>query len=361
MTETLLISTTPVFDVEGEVKDELARDLVRLEVDETTAGLKTLTARLLAQGSRPGDPDQGLLYLDGAMLDFGKKITVSIGPADAARTIFEGLVSGLEVNFHEGRPPEVLVFCEDRLMDLRMTRRSKTYENMSDADIAEGIASEHGWAAEVEADGPTYDLVQQWNMSDLAFLRQRGRLIQAEIWFQEETLFFKTRDKRAGTELTLVRGNHLIDVQLRADLAHQRTKIKASGYNANHREPIDEEAGSEAVQAEVSEGLTGPAVLERAFGRRTSFRVRDVPLQTAEAAAWARAEMLRRARRFVTVSGVTRGSPDMVVGSRLTLELVGRPFEGPGYYVTRVRHTYDAIDGHRTHFMAERPTIQEGA
>jgi uncharacterized protein len=361
MTKTLLISTAPVFDVEGEVKDELARDLLRLEVDETTAGLKTLTARLLAQGPRPGDPDHDLLYLDGAMLDFGKKLTVSIGPADTARTIFEGLVSGLEVDLHEGRPPEVIVLCEDRLLDLRMTRRSKTYENMSDANIAEAIASEHGLAAEVDAEGPAYDLVQQWNMSDLAFLRQRGRLIQAEIWFQEDTLFFKTRDKRAGTELTLVQGNHLVEVEIRADLAHQRTKIKVSGYEAAAREAIDEEAAADAVLAEVSDGLTGPAVLERAFGHRTSFRVREVPLRTTEAAAWAQAEMLRRARRFVTVSGVTRGSADMVVGSRLTLERVGRPFEGPGYYVTRVCHTYDAIDGHRTRFVAERATVQEGA
>ena len=35
----------------------------------------------------------------------------------------------------------------------------------------------------------------------------------------------------------------------------------------------------------------------------------------------------------------------MVVGSRLTLERVGAPFEGDGYYVTRVRHTYDLAHG----------------
>jgi len=361
MTETLLYSSAPVFEVEGSVRGELARDLIRLEVEETTAGLKTLTARLLAQGPRPGEGDQGLLYLDGSILDFGKKVAVSIGPSETARTIFEGAVSGLEVAFHEGKPPEGVVFCEDRLMDLRMTHRCKTYEKMSDAKIAQAIASEHRLKAEVDAEGPTYDVVQQWNMSDLAFLRQRGRLIQAEIRVRGDTLYFQTRDKRSGTELTLVQGNHLIDVQARADLAHQRTKIKVSGYDASQRDLIDQEAGSEAVQAEASEGLTGPAVLERAFGRRVSYRVRQTPLQTAEATAWAKAEMLRRSRGFVTVTGITRGTADMVVGSRLTLERVGQAFEGAGYYVTRVCHTYDSIDGHRTRFVAERSTIQEGA
>jgi phage protein D len=71
--------------------------------------------------------------------------------------------------------------------------------------------------------------------------------------------------------------------------------------------------------------------------------------------------MLRRARSFVTVVGITRGSPDMVVGSKLTLQRVGHPFDGGGYYVMRVLHTYDLMYGHRTHFVAERPTVQGGS
>ena len=82
--------------------------------------------------------------------------------------------------------------------------------------------------------------------------------------------------------------------------------------------------------------------------------MREVALTAEEAAAWARAEMLRRARRFVTVTGMTRGTPDLSVGSRLRLELVGAPFEGEGYYVTRVTHTFDLERGLRTAFEAER-------
>jgi len=89
--------------------------------------------------------------------------------------------------------------------------------------------------------------------------------------------------------------------------------------------------------------------------------VRDVALTTGEASAWAKAEMLRRGRQFVTVAGLTRGSPEMVVGSLLRLEDVGPPFEGDGYYVTRVRHTYDTAVGLRTNFDAERATINEVA
>ena len=83
------------------------------------------------------------------------------------------------------------------------------------------------------------------------------------------------------------------------------------------------------------------------------------PLVSGEAQAYAKAEMLRRGRTFVTAVGTTSGSPDMVVGSRVTLQSVGKPFEGGGYYVTRVAHSYDLQIGPRTMFEAERATVND--
>ena len=360
MTEALFVSTSPVFKVDGERQADLARDLLRLEISETTEGLKTCVAHFVGIGPKP-DGSEGELYLDGSILDFGKAFEVSIGPPDDERIVFKGLLSALEVRFDEGATPEVTTFAEDKLMKLRMTRRMKTYEQMSDADIAGAIAGEHGLTPDTDADGPTYDVVQQMNQSDLAFLRERARLIQAELWCEGDTLGFKTRGNRSGTSVTLVQGNELLAVECRADLAHQRTKVVFSGYDAAQRTTIDEEAGSEVVQTEVSGGKTGPDVLQQAFGDRDANVVRQVPLVTGEASAWAKAEMLRRSRAFVTAIGVTRGTPDLVVGSLLELQRVGDPFEGGGYYATRVRHTYDLESGHRTYFEAERATVNSGA
>lgn len=365
MTE-LLTATAPVFKVDGSVRSELARDISRLEIEEATDGLKSLTLKLIAQGPKAGEADEQLLYLDGSVFDFGRAIEVSIGPGDAARIVFSGLVSAIEARFPPaGGDPHVVVFGEDRLMALRMTRRIKTWEQMSDADIAGAIAAEHGLQADCSAPGPTYDVVQQWNQSDLAFLRERARLIQAEIWFDDGQLKFKSRAQRNGTAITLIQGGDnpaiagcgLIDVALRADLAHQRTKVRVSGWDASARDAIDEEAGADVIQAETSGGRTGAQVLQQAFGERVSYRVREAPLVAGEAGDWARAEMLRRCRSFVTAIGTTNGTPDMVVGSRLTLQGVGTPFDGDGYTAVRVCHSYDLKSGHRTHFEAQRATI----
>ncbi len=350
-------SAQPVVRVAGEARPELSRDVLRLDVEEGGEGLKTMTLRLAGAGPRGKTEEDRWIYLDASVVDFGSALEVSLGTPDAARTVFSGTVSALEAAFGEGRQPEVVVFAEDALMKLRMTRRSKTYENVTDADVASAIATEHSLGADVSAKGPTYDRVQQWNQSDLAFLRERARLVQADVWVHDGKLHFQSREARQGTELTLVQGNELIDVQIRADLAHQRSKVKVTGYDARERDRIEEEAGEDVVAAEVSGGRTGPSVLALALGERPTHVVRDAPLNDAEATDWARAEMLRRCRSFVTVSGTTSGSPDMTVGSRLTLERVGKPFNGPGYYVTRVRHSFDRTDGFRTRFEAERATV----
>jgi phage protein D len=356
-TETSFGASAPVFSVDGRLVRALARDCLRLEVSEGLEGLRRLEAQFFAVGpGAPGPPDR-LLHLDGSTVDFGRTVQVTLGPDGLQRHVFEGVVSAIEAVFGDAEPPRVVVLAEDALMRLRMTRRTRTYRNVSDATIAAAVAREHGLQADVDADGPTYDVVQQLNQSDLAFLRDRARLVRAELWCTHRTLHFRSRPRRQAPALTLVRGHDLLSVRLCADLSEQRSAVVVGGYDAGTAQGVRERAGAQVIDAEVTAGRTGPRLVEQALGESVSYRVRDVPLVAPEAAAWARAEMLRRARRFVTVHGLTRGTPDLVVGSRVRLELVGAPFDGDGYYVTHLRHTFDLVHGFQTRFEAERATM----
>ena len=361
MTEPTYAPAGAVFSVDGERVPSLARDCVRLEIDEGVEGLRTLRLHVFATGTGATGPADRMIYLDGGAIDFGKQLTVSLGPDGDQRTVFDGAISAIEAIFEGRATPQVAIFAEDALMRLRMTRRLRSFTRVTDADLASSIADEHGLQAEVDVDGPQYDVVHQLNQSDLAFLRERARLVQAELWADGRTLHMASRPRRAGTALTLVQANDLVSVRLCADLAHQRSDVVVTGYDAAAADVIDERAAADTIEAEISAGRTGPEIVQQALGAATTLRVRETALTGDEARAWARAEMLRRARRFVTVTGATRGTPDMVVGSKLTLQDVGAPFEGSGYYVTRVRHTVDLVHGLRTCFEAERATVNEVA
>lgn len=350
----LQASTIPEIQVDGRANAALARDVSLLQIDEDCSGMRRLLATFVAVGPREGERNEQLNWLDGAVLDFGKELRVALGPSDAREELFAGKLSALELSMDQGRAPEVVCLAEDRLMDLRMTRRFKTYENVSEADLLQQIAGEHGLRAAADVDGPTWPLVQQWNLSDLAFLRERARRLAAEVWVEDDTLHMATRDQRRGNSVTLIQGSNLLQLRLRADLAAQRSKVVVGGFDDNDQDAIDEDADDSQVAGEAQGNRHGLQVLERAFGERVSYRVREVPLADAEATAMARAALLGRARRFVSASGVADGSTAIRVGSLLRLERVSPLFEGDGYYVTRVRHQYDQSSGYRTHFDAER-------
>jgi phage protein D len=357
MTDPLIATPSPVFTVDGERSADLGRDCVRLEICESADGLRTLKADLVAVGDDATGPQSKLHYLDGQVVDFGKALTVAVGPEGNQHTVFEGAISGLEAVYADGTPPRVMVYAEDALMRLRMTRRLRSYRNVTDADIARQIAEAQGLQSDVAVDGPRFDVIQQVNQSDLAFLRERARRIQAEVWVEGRTLHLSTRERRAGTRLTLIKGGDLLSVRLLADLAHQRTEVLVSGYDPMSAAVVDERAGNEVIAAEIASGRTGPQVLATALGESRSMRFRDSAQSGEVARAWAKAEMLRRARGFVQVEGMTRGSPELLVGTLLELQDVGQPFDGPGYYVTSFRHTYDHTSGLRTRFQAERGSV----
>ncbi len=361
MTE--LLNTRPIIRVDGEPSAALRNDVQWLAIDHDVDGLKTLRATFVSQSDGELAGDQPSELLDGAIVDFGRVIEIELGAGARARTLFNGVVSAVEVELAEGKPALLQVYAEDKLMALRMTRGSFTYRDLDDQGIAEEVARRHELRVAADAPGPTYEIVQQWNQSDLAFLRERARRIQAEIWFDDDRLHFKTRDKRESPDLDpLVFGNDLIEVSIRADLAHQRTDAHITGYDAAKRETIDKSDGESALNAETEGGRTGYTVLDQALGaNKSSYRVRDVALTTTEAEAWSKAEALRRGRRFVVASGVTNGTPDLGVGSRLELRRVGRPFTGAGYYATKVQHSWHHERGHRTSFEAERPVISEAS
>lgn len=354
-------STLPAFTVGGQLQSAMARDVTLVRIEEDIDGLSRLEARFIAIGPVDSGESQGINWLDGRVLDFGKALRVGMGPSTAPVDLFDGKVSALELSMDAGRAPEVSCLAEDGLMDLRMTRRFKTYEQVSDADLLQQIAAQHGLSAQADVDGPTYAMVQQWNQSDLAFLRERARRLGADVWVAQGALHMASRDRRQGPRLTLIQGNTLVQVTLSADLAHQRSEVKVGGYDDDNADQIDEDATDSVVAAETQGHTHGIDVLERAFGARPSHRVREVPLKGEEARALAKAALLTRARRFVRAVGIADGNTDLRVGTVLKLERVTPLFEGDGYYVTRVRHQFDLSNGYRTHFEAERAWIGQGS
>jgi phage protein D len=262
----------------------------------------------------------------------------------------------MEGRFPHLRPPEILIKAEDRLQDLRMTRRTRTFENISDSDLFQQIASQQGLQADIDVSGPTYKVLAQVNQSDLAFLRERARAVDAEVWVDDTTLSVQSRAKRNANDMTLTYGQGLFEFSAMADLANQATGFSVTGWDVSAKQPLGYTATSSALAGEVNGDLSGSAALQQAIGQRTQQVVHALPYTSQEAQAQAEARYRRWARRFVTGSGIADGDGRIQVGTSLTLQGLGTLFNGK-FYVTAVRHLFDPENGYRTWFAVERPGI----
>lgn len=349
-------SARPSISVDGTEKENLSDDLLAMRIEETTDGLYACEVTLANWGP-VGGGEVDFLYLDRETFDFGTDLSIDLPGGDEMQTVFEGRVTALESQVPGTQPPSLVVLAEDRLQNLRMTRRTRTFEDVTDREVAKQIAGDHGLRADLDLDGPTHRVLAQVNRSDLAFLRDRARAIDAEVWVEGKTLRMQARSRRDAGDLTLTFGKGLRTFNGRADLAHQQTKFTVSGWDVQAKESIEETADESAIQGELNGGLGGASALQQALGRRTEQMVHTTPFTVSEAQAVAKASFRQNARRFVEARGLAEGDSRLRVGTKLELVGVGGPFEGGDYTVTEVLHTFDPDDGYRTRFTAQRPFI----
>ncbi|RYD64267.1 MAG: phage late control D family protein [Sphingomonadales bacterium] len=349
-----IYSGRPRLEVAGQNQPRLEQGLSRLEIVETIQGLYRCEAEFINWGGGTRTPD--FLYFDRTLLDFGKAFAVKLD----TDVLFDGRIMALEGSFPAGVPPLITVLAEDRFQDLRMTRRTRTFEDVSDADAIRRIASDHGFTAEVSADGPTYKLLAQVNQSDLAFLRERARSIDAELWMDGAKLRVQSRASRRASAITLTLGRELQSFHATADLATQRTSVTANGWDVSAKTALQHEAGESVIRGELNGDTSGVSILKSAIGERKEAVAHTVPLNTSEAQSVAESYFKNCARRFVICRGTATTQAKLRVGALVDLKALGPLFSGK-YYVVESRHLFDSTRGLRTEFTAERAGLGRAA
>src|SRR4051794_11846397 len=135
LSSTAVYSATPTVRVDGQPHDELRLLLLSMEMREQEGGLSSLEARFSNISTVEGG-DMRFAFEDGSILKLGAEIGFYTGDETAPREIFRGKIMGLEGEFREGDPPELVVLAEDALQTARMSRRTKVYDDATIADIA---------------------------------------------------------------------------------------------------------------------------------------------------------------------------------------------------------------------------------
>jgi phage protein D len=345
----------PVVAIDGQRFERVDELLLALDMREQEGGLSALELRFSNIAS-DADGGAGYAFEDESEIKLGSTVTVATGDLSDPQEIFRGVITGLEAEFLESAPPELVVLAEDRLQQARMARRTAVYRDMSVADIARQMARRLSLQPQVNGLGATSGTWVQLNESDLAFLRRLLRQLDADVQIVADRLEVAPVSAVQRRVIAMELFQDLRSVRFIADLSHQVTEVTSGGWNPVTGQSVS--GRGEGSHLGPGRGRRGATLLRQALGARSEHVGHIAVTTDAEAQGLADAVFDQRARGFVTAEGTAAGHPAIRVGSHLQLRGVSARFEN-SYYVVRTHHRYDLQGGYMTDFTAESAALGE--
>ncbi|RZU48467.1 uncharacterized protein involved in type VI secretion and phage assembly [Krasilnikovia cinnamomea] len=234
----------------------------------------------------------------------------------------------------------------------RMARepKSRSFQRVTDADIASRIAGEYGLDTDVDATGSVHDYVLQAGETDYAFLRRRAARIGYDVWVTERKFSFKRAPRSKVTPPKLRFGQNLSRFTVRFSAAERSDEVQIRGWDQLGKQAIAGRADQPdpGTDAPAADELTGAA--RRAFGRVKRNAGQFPVTDQAEADKLAAALLLRASGEEVVLRGEAAGDPSIAAGAKVHIEGVGSRLTG-NYRVTGVEHTYGAGRPYVTRFV----------
>ncbi len=344
-------SAQPTVRINAQEYPKVSESIVAMEMVEQNGGMSALELRLSNIVSDPSG-GAGFAFEDNQILKLGASIALYAGDVTAPQEIFQGAITGLEIDFLESGSPDITVLAEDVFQRARMARQSKVHTNVSIADLAKQLANQLSLTPVITGLTTSIGTQIQMNESDLAFLRRLLDRYDGDLQVVGKELHVSPNGdvRRGGLELKL--NGQLRRAKVLADLAHQVTEVTVSGWNPAQGEKVS--ASSRGAHLRSGKGTPGSRLLENTLGKRSHHLSHLAVTTDAEAQAVADAAFDDRARQFVCVEGTADGNPALRVGTHVTLRGLGDRFSNT-YYVTRACHRFSlgVGGGYITDFEAE--------
>lgn len=327
---------------------EAATDMYLLEVSDSVEEIGMFTLALNA-----GDPRSGRVkYVDTDLFREGSEVVIKMGVQPPLTELMSAEITGLEPEFPAQGPVQLVVRGYERLHRLAHGRKSRSFRNAKDSDIASQIAGDWRLTAEVEDTPVSHPYVFQNNQTDLEFLRERARRVRYELRARGKKLVFRKPPESTGAAATLTFGQELLSFAARLSLGSQTDTVQVQGWSAKDKKEITGRATS-GDETKVGGRDSGAALAAQILSAPPTVVVTDEPSTPEDAELMARARLNEAAFDLVVGEGACMGNPLVTAGTVVELKEVGTRFGG-NYYVTSSTHTLSKRKGYHTSFCVRR-------
>ena len=291
-------------------------------------------------------------WADDTVIAEGKPVVIEAGEEKKPLIpIFEGEITGLELDMAAQGHPTLVIRCMSKLHRLHRGRYARSFANVSDSDLARRVGSEAGFTVDADSTNVVHAWVFQNNQTNWEFLCDRAARCGHRLYMDgaNKLCFKKIDSARPGQGVTLTWGENLRSFRPRTAASPQVDEVIVRGWD-----PITKKAivGRSTVGRNLpATGLSpGTQAGRKAFSSAAKMVVVDHPVQSqSEADALAGSVLDTITGSYLEAEGLCYGEPKLIPGKKVTVEKVGTRFSGT-YYVSATTHVYTPAEGYTTLF-----------
>ncbi|MBD2726642.1 VgrG-related protein [Nostoc sp. FACHB-892] len=351
-TESLYLSKLKI-QVDGETASrELIKDVLQMTIEESCHLPAMFTLVIRNRYASTPDTPENKPWRHEQLFKIGKGIKLGFGSSTTQdkhftevieKLLFEGEITGLEVNFDKNNTADIIVRGYDISHRLHRGRYNRAFEKKFDSDIVEIILGEvgipKGNIEHPDGEGHKHEYVFVENQTYMEFLRERAARIGFELFMSDGKMNF-CKPKAQG-DLALNWGDNINKFRVRVTSAEQVSSVQVRAWDYTQKEPIIETASKEKQLTETGNQLGSST--SSAFSNLKPYEmiVVDKPVANAEQAkTMAQALCDELGGEFVYADAEAEGNPEIRPGKVISLEKIGDRYSGK-YYVTDTRHYMD--------------------
>ncbi|MCB0969453.1 MAG: phage late control D family protein, partial [Ilumatobacter sp.] len=272
------------------LREEVRREIVEVWVDDHLVLPDSVFVRL-----RFDDPD----LWNRLGVSIGQKIDVRAGQLGEAAesTLITGEVTSIEAVYEYGNR-FLVIRGYDASHRLQIGRKTRSFNNVTDSDLARRIAGDAGLSiGTIDSTTTVHDHVSQINTTDWEFLRGRAQEIGFKVAVRDGQFSFTAADGGGsgggglggavggllggGGELAIGRG--LLCFRPRVTGAQQVAQVEARGWDMARKEAVTHEADAATSSVSLGESDWSPAGLADVFGGQR-YLTCERPIATSDEA-----------------------------------------------------------------------------
>jgi len=147
--------------------------------------------------------------------------------------------------------PMITLFGVSQEMLLSRTEKRRTWKNMRESEVAEKIAAEYGWSADVQSTTTLLDEICQTSVTDWHMLDKMARHHGYSLYVEKDVLHFHPpRFRNSRIKLMYAGAAQLSSFTMQGETLHSGVKMHFSQIDPLKKEPF------EVVSAEVEDAVT---------------------------------------------------------------------------------------------------------